>query len=867
MPTKVVPVTPLLNALAAAVRRAPVVLIVGVVVLTGVFGAITAAFSVQDQGFENFAPENEVTTALETIGEEFGFGIQPVQLVVESDDGPLLAPDGVAAAAELRQRLEADPTVSGALAQLPQGTVITYGDLVLQAAAAQQLDPTTLSTEQLTQLHEATAEQLTAEQASQVTRLLAQGEVDAEVGAVVVLLDGELPMDERNDAVRAMGDVTDEVSGVTVSPLDFALMGESISDEITADLSRLLALAFGLIVIILIAIYRRALDVIASLLGLVFTIVWMQGVATILGPKLLGWTGGMNEMTTAIPILLVGLGVDYGIHLTMRYREERGAGADPATAATGAIGAVGAALALATITTVVGFMTNVTNPLPPLRDFGVFAAVGVTAAFLIMATFVPAVRMLGDRWRIRRGRDTQVVHAPGEESPSWLGRISASLAPIATHRPWVVLTAAAVLTVIGALGARGLSTEFSQTEFFPEDSEALQLIDLVDEAFGGSLTETTQVLVEGDIDQPGVLAAIHQTEQAAADVVGIRTTDDGASGDSIVQRAGTVLEAIETAMAEGGAEGAERAEGAESAEGAEGPPAGEPSEPTADADPAAVQAFLAAAEEAGLTTPEGPDEDAELRPLADALIAVDPTAAGLVSDDALLVEFSSSASDDVDEMQQQLDAAAAPLQDLGLTTVAASDPILIDVVMDELRSSQVTGLMLTLLAAAVILSIAFWFRAREPVLGVLAIASVGLVVAWVFGLMAVTGIPFNVMTAMVSALAIGIGVPFGIHVVNRFLEDRDRFDDIGDAMGSTLRHTGGALVGSALTTIAGFGSLVLSDIRPFRQFGAVLAMTIGLALVTSVVVLPAMLSVYTRVRDRGSSSATSDADRDAAPVT
>ncbi|HSK22324.1 MAG TPA: MMPL family transporter [Egicoccus sp.] len=835
--------TPLLNALAAAVRRVPVLLIVAVVVLTGVFGAITASYSVQDQGFENFAPENEITTALETIAEEFGSGIQPVQLVVESDEGALLAPDGVVAAAELRQRLEDDPAVSAALAPLPQGTVVTYADLALQAAAAQQLDPATLSAEQLTQLHEATVAQLPAEQANQVTRLLAQGEVDAEVGAVVVLLDGELPMDERTDAVRAMADASEGVAGVTVSPLDFALMGDSISEEITADLSRLLALAFGLIVLILIAIFRRPLDVIASLLGLVFTIVWMQGVATILGPELLGWTGGMNEMTTAIPILLVGLGVDYGIHLTMRYREERAEGADPEGAATGAIGAVGAALALATITTVVGFMTNVSNPLPPLRDFGVFAAVGVTAAFLIMATFVPAVRLLGDRWRFRRGRDKQVVHAAGEETPSLLGRISASLAPTATHRPWVVLVAAGVLTVIGGIGATGLSTEFSQTEFFPEDSEPLQLIELVDEAFGGSLTETTQILVEGDIDQPGVLAAIHETELAAADVVGVRATDDGVSGDSVLQRAETVLAAVEAAMA-GEGEGA-----------------------APEADPAAVQAFLAAAEDAGLTTPDGPDEDAELRPLADALIAVDPTAAGLVSDDALLVELSSSAGDDVDEMREQLDEAAAPLRELDLTTVAASDPILIDLVMDELRSSQVTGLVLTLVAAAVILSIAFWFRSREPMLGVLAIVSVGLVVAWVFGLMAVTGIPFNVMTAMVSALAIGIGVPFGIHVVNRFLEDRDRFDDIGDAMGSTLRHTGGALVGSALTTIAGFGSLVLSDIRPFRQFGAVLAMTIGLALVSSVVVLPAMLSVYTRVRSRGSSVAISDADRDAAPVT
>ena len=166
----------------------------------------------------------------------------------------------------------------------------------------------------------------------------------------------------------------------------------------------------------------------------------------------------------------------------------------------------------------------------------------------------------------------------------------------------------------------------------------------------------------------------------------------------------------------------------------------------------------------------------------------------------------------------------------------------------EMRSLRLP--LTTLAAAAVILALAFWFRVREPVLGLLAIGAVGLVVAWVFGVMAAVGIPFNVMTAMVSALAIGIGVPYGIHVVNRFLEDRGRFDDLGDAVRSTLEHTGGALVGSAVTTMIGFGSLVLSAIPPFRQFGFVLALTIGLALVASVAVLPALLVVHARVRGR-----------------
>jgi uncharacterized protein len=863
-------VTRLLDALSASVRRAPGSLVALTLILTAVLGVVSTQ-AVQEQGFENFSPDNEVTEALATISDRFGTGVDPVQLVVEASDGALLDADGVAAAIELRERLLDAPQVAAAAAELPTGAVATYADLVIQSAEAQQLDPTTLDDATVAELHRASLETLPEQQAAQVTRLLA-GEGDgtgAAVGAVVLLLDGAQPEEVREEAVLALPELTTDVPGVEVSTLDFRLLASAVNQEIEADLGRLLGLAFLLIIVILVAIFRRPVDVIAALLGLVFTIVWMQGISTLLGPGFLGITGGMNEMSMAIPILLVGLGVDYSIHLTMRYREERGSGATPTGAVTGAIGAVGAALALATITTVVGFLTNVTNPLPPLRDFGVFAAVGVASAFLIMTTFVPATRLVVDRWLRRRDRLPDATDR-GDHRPSLLGRGAAVFAPAATHHPWIVLTAAGILTVLGGISATNLSTEFSQTEFFPEGSEALATIDLVDEAFGGDLTETTQVLITGDVDAPGVLAALHELEVEAADVAGIRTANGRAESDSLLGRVESILGEVDTA---GDAPGAgEDAVGApDPGDAAAAPGTDAPAAPAVDAeerrpDPAALAALAEAAAEAGVDGPGGPDQDAELRPLADALLEVDPSATSIVAEDALLVALSSAAGDEVDDLRAELEAAAAPLTDLGLEVTAASDPILVDIVLDELRATQISSLVLTLIASALILSLAFWFRVREPMLGVLAIAAVGLVVAWVFGLMAAFGIPFNVMTAMVSALAIGIGVPFGIHVVNRFLEDRDRFDDLGDALRSTLEHTGGALVGSALTTIAGFGSLVLSSVTPFRQFGLVVAMTIGLALLASVIVLPAMLSLQTRVRQRRR-SATVDAATEPARTT
>ncbi len=112
--------------------------------------------------------------------------------------------------------------------------------------------------------------------------------------------------------------------------------------------------------------------------------------------------------------------------------------------------------------------------------------------------------------------------------------------------------------------------------------------------------------------------------------------------------------------------------------------------------------------------------------------------------------------------------------------------------------------------------------------------------------MTLFGIPFGPVTATISALAIGIGIPYMIHITHRYEEDRGKSTSENDAIEHTLVHTGGALAGSAITTIAGFGILVTSTTIPFRQFGFVTAYTILLALLAAVLILPSYLVIWDR---------------------
>lgn len=794
--------TPMLRRVADPVRRAPWVVVTVIVLLTVVLGGVSTTASPPSGDFEDFATGTPAALAGDRISELFGGEgrTETAQLAVVDRGGDVLAPDVLADVARIVGALASDPTVR-AVAQ-PAGPdsppVISYAGPVLAAAQAQGVDLGSVDDDTVDQLHQAATSQLPEQQAAQLSVLLG-GEVDgadATAGMVLVMLDGTATDEELSaarDAINAQAGTLD--SGAEVYSFDFEMLADEANRAIESQLSTLLLAAFGLIVLILAFVYRSVTDVLASLVGLVFSIVWMQGLATLMGPDHLGWTGGMSQMAMAVPILLVGLGVDYGIHLTMRAREEKAAGREPQDAAHGAIMAVGAALFLATITTVVGFLTNLANPLPPLKDFGAIAAVGVVSAFLVMTGFVPAVRLLVDRRRVAKGKPVAVDVAEDGEAPvGALGRITAAFAPTAVRRPGIVIAVAAVITLAAGAGATQLSTEFSQTDFFPEDSRALETVEVVTEAFGGGLDETTNVLVEGDVASAEALQALAAFQQGLARIEDVRTFEGQAQADSLVARlaqAGLLEDALTS-------------------------------------DEAARQAI-------------------------DQLAAADPTLDSVVTEDrdATVVRVSTAAGEEARALTTQLDELGdQTLAAAGLEEQATSDQLVIEEIMDQLRASQVSGLAITLVASMVILALVFWIRDRAPMLGVLAIASVGVTAVLVLGIMAAIGIPFNVMTAMVSSLAIGIGVPFGIHVVNRFLEDRATRPDVESAMHHTLAHTGGALVGSALTTVAGFGVLVLSSVPPMKQFGLVTAITIALALVTSVTVLPALLALWSRWTDR-----------------
>jgi predicted RND superfamily exporter protein len=118
--------------------------------------------------------------------------------------------------------------------------------------------------------------------------------------------------------------------------------------------------------------------------------------------------------------------------------------------------------------------------------------------------------------------------------------------------------------------------------------------------------------------------------------------------------------------------------------------------------------------------------------------------------------------------------------------------------------------------------------------------------AWILGSMYLLGIPYTMLTIMVTALTIGLGVTYGIHLAHRFVEELNKTGDVDVACRETVTNTGAALFGAAATTVAGFGLLVFSLLPPVQEFGGIVALTIIFSFLATVFVLPTFLVIWAK---------------------
>jgi uncharacterized protein len=808
----------ILAALARASARRPIAVLVVLGLLTGVLGLFAAQQRV-DADLTAFAPDTVLSRAYDRIQDDFGVGAASVQVIIDAGPGgDVLSPAAIAHARDVVAALEADADIRPLLAEASAAgpPVVSFAAPVLAALEAQGARPEDVSQAQLDDL---ASQALASPQAAEAALLLSRDrDLDAGTargGLIVVRLDPSLDENAEAEAARSVRQVVEgmDLGGVRAIAFSRALLITDLEGGLVDELPFLLGLSLLLIVVILSLIFRTVVDVVLGLVGLVITITWMYGLGVLMGPDYLGIAGPFSQISIVVPVLLVGLGIDYAIHLTSRYREERAGEAAPDAAASMAILSVGGALVLATITTVVAFLTNLFAPVPPVRDFGLFTAAGVVSAFVVMALLVPSARNALDR---RRGARAATTRDAGGTGPAGLRALMARAALLTEHAPRVTLGVAGVVTLAAAIAATQVPTEFAQDDFVPEGSYAEVALTTTRDLFGGDLTEQTYVLIEDDLTDPSMANAVLEVERAIASAVdrdlvrAVRGRADVTSPPGLVERVALLAES--------------------------------PPDPTFPA--GQVSAALATyGWDGDRFTP-----DADLATLYTVVERVLPGQLERLREGgaSVVIVGSTAGEERAVELQEQLVAATQPVADAGAERTVVSQPLVFNQTLISLNESQTRSILITLAAALLLLVGYYGIAHRQPLLGVLTMVPSTLAATWVIGSMWLLGLSFNVLTSTIAALAIGIGVPYGIHITHRFVEDRRRYEGVDEAMRQTMLHTGGALAGSAITTAAGFGVLVFASLTPIQQFGGVTALTILFALVGGVLVQPSLLVFWDR---------------------
>jgi len=853
----------LTNFFSSAATKRPVVTILVVLLLTGFFGFMATQAEELNTSFggELDTPEIQAQSKLgdyfQTAGSQSVF-----QIIVSGDD--VLTVDGYAAWQEINKvvlQSEIYPYLVKDQGGAVQGF---FAPVDFAKAFNPALVVSSLSDDQFKQLYRDASSQMPPEFLAFASALLSntynEDETTASAGLAIITIDSALIATEFGGQSAAfveqprmeiaLSDALSEISvgSINVSGFSFGLLLGDEGDDFLAEIGVLFGQAFLIILFVLAYIFfirprkgfgivkssRRTLsDLLLSLGAILLSIGWMQGAGTILGPGYLDIIGAPNQVSQIAPIILIGLGVDYAIHFTSRYREEVGSGNSINGSTSSTLTSVGIALTLATLATIVGFLTNIVSPLPELKDFGILVSAGIFFAFFLVMTFVPAIRTLLDRRAENRSKiNTEAFSSSGD---SVLNKISASSSIIPKKLKIIALALLLAISGYGYFSFTNLETIFEFTDFLPEDDPVVQTLDLLTEEFGGGFGETTSVLIEGEnLATPEIHNAIIESLSNLSDTENVVSYAGNVAAESLVGTLGQTLAP-------------------------QGPGAG-----TAPAMP--DMEFIGALASYGVDIMSGaqglellkvkPESDVEA--LYEYLVSVDSESylANIYFNEentvtAQQVRITTSAGSlGAAQLRDDIYEAFEPVSSLGVEVAATNDSIVTQSVSDLISESQFQSLIFAILASMLFLILYYLIDIRKPFLGVITILPVVAIVMGTYLGMYFLDIPLNPVTSTLSGLAIGIGVPFVIHVTNRFRESLNTSDNPVEAVRTTLKTTGGSLFGSAFTTMAGFGILMTSSLKPFQQMGQVVVVALGFALVASILILPTLLVFWANYHNR-----------------
>jgi len=488
----------------------------------------------------------------------------------------------------------------------------------------------------------------------------------------------------------------------------------------------------------------------------------------------------MTIMSFIMPVILLAIGIAYCIHVLNKYYEELSLGKSKREAVIETTMMMVSPVSMTGLTTIAGFLSLLNSFLIPQQQFGLFTALGVLVAMVLSLVLIPALLSV-----------MPVAKRKMKIREGWLSKGLGAFEHVVAHYPKAVVVLSVVIIIVFGFGTTKVRVETQEKEFLGKDHPIVQAMDVMDDYFSGS----GQVIVEFDTEKrnglkdPKLLQRIVKFEEWLK-------TKPGVKINKTMSLADMVCEMNQKFHAD------------------------DPSYYRVPDDPKLTAQLLL------LFTFQGGD--------------LGSMALGDFSAGEVIGMYSSAVGSN--EMVQLAKDVQAYLDEnfpdvhvemVGPTRLAGS-------MMSKIVKSQITSLLTAMIAAGLIVALLM----RSPVAGLISIIPLVLTILITFGVMGFTGTPLDMSTLMISSIAIGIGIDYAIHFMERFRKEYRKDRDERRALEATVQTTGRGIAFNAIALALGFGVLLFSSFKGTSNFGLMIAATMVISALAAFTTIPAILVLW-----------------------
>jgi predicted RND superfamily exporter protein len=615
--------------------------------------------------------------------------------------------------------------------------------------------------------------------------------VNSDATSAIVMAE-MLDIDEAGATYNAIQDIIADLDTTGLN-FEFHVAGPGavsglMSAYIDNDARKMQPFVFVLVVSFIFLAFRRF----GALPGPVFVVLGATGGAM----GLMAWLGvPYYAITNALPVIIIAIAVADAIHILSAYYQRRARQPDAPTRqlVVAAMAEMLRPITLTTLTTIAGFIgIAAVSIMPPITAFAWFAALGVFLAWLFSIFALPNLLVL------MKPKASPSFDNWKDNRPSGTGRFLANCGSFAASNSKTVLGIFLALTLIAVNGALKVTVDRSQVDNFKPDADIRVADELINNTFAG--TAFLNIMVEAD--QADGLINVDRMQKIIDLQAFAERQPHVQKTVAITDYISQLHKAIEELPADD-------------------------KRLLPDSNDAIAQ-YLLIYEISGDPTELEEDIDTLYQKGLVRVILNDP-------------HFSENRQA-VEAIQQYIDQQ---FNEPGFTATLGGDVNLTYHWMKSLQESHLTGVAVSLLL--VLAAATFMFRSLAS--GFVSIVPVCFALVVLYACMGYSGVYLEPATSMFAAIALGVGVDFAIHLVDKLKEAlRMHNGDVTAAVDHALPPVARACFFNSAALGLGFAVLTLSELPTLQRFGGLIAVATFTSFLAALLLVPALFSLASSAR-------------------